>query len=149
MTVLLFTSAIILGIFLGAQICEGVLFVPYWKSLSPKDFFDLHKTFGKKIYQFFAPLTISATVIPLVTTAYSFYSSSESFPATLGMAIFTLLFFSTYFMYFKKANQGFATQSLAFEELPNELNRWGNWHWGRIALEFIAFIFALIALIQI
>lgn len=149
MIILLVTSTAILGVFLGAQICEGVLFVPYWKSLAPKDFFDLHQVFGKKIYQFFAPLTILATVIPLITTAYSFYSHSESFPTTLGMAVFTLLFFSTYFMYFKEANRKFATQSLTFEELPNELNRWGNWHWVRIILESIAFIFALVTLTQI
>lgn len=145
-TILYILSAGILGIFLGAQICEGVLFVPHWKSLHPKDFFEMHKTYGKKIYQFFAPLTIAATLIPLATTFYTIYlyGTEQLYPILMG--VFTLLFFSTYFLYFKKANASFAEESLSHEELPIELDRWGKWHWGRIVLEFFAFSFSLVSL---
>ena len=51
-------SAGILGIFLGTQICEGVLFVPYWKTMQPKDFFTFYKTYGKNIYQFLLQLLL-------------------------------------------------------------------------------------------
>jgi hypothetical protein len=88
-------SSAVLGVFLGAQITEGVLFVPYWKSLAAKDFFELHKVFANKIYQFFAPLTIAATLIPLGTIAYGFYSNSPIELAHILMALFTLLFFSS------------------------------------------------------
>ncbi len=77
-TILIALSTGILGIFLGAQIAEGVLFVPYWKALPPKDFFELHQTFGKKIHQFFAPLTIVATLVPLLTVAYGFFTNVSS-----------------------------------------------------------------------
>lgn len=142
-------SSGILGIFTGAQLCEGVLLVPYWKSMTPKDFFTMHKTYGKKIYQFFAPLTILATLIPITTTIYSISTNSELNYFSLGMGFFTLLFFSTYFIYFKNTNKNFAEASITHEELPQELDRWSKWHWARIGLEFVAFACSLLALSQL
>lgn len=139
-------SAAILGIFVGAQICEGALFVPYWKSMHPKDFFEMHKIYGKKIHQFFAPLTIAATIIPIVTAIYAVTHAIDGYLFSLLMGIFTFLFFITYFIYFKEANNRFAEESITYEELPKELNRWGKWHWSRIGLELIAFIFSLVGL---
>lgn len=136
----------ILGIFLGAQITEGVLFVPYWKALAPEDFYELHKTYGKKIYQFFAPLTILATFVPLTAVGYSLFSK-PSYPILFYLTgLFTLLFFSTYFLYFKKANKAFAEASIPYKDLPRAISKWGNWHWGRIIFEFMAFIFCIAAL---
>jgi len=138
-----------LGIFLGAQLAEGVLFVPYWKSLSPKEFFELHQTYGKKIYYFFAPLTIIATLLPLLTLAYGLLTNIQNNLSLILMGLFTTLFFSTYFLYFKKANKLFAEASIPHEDLPAELNKWGNWHWGRIVFEFIAFICSIVTLINL
>ncbi len=146
--ILLSLSIGILGVFLGAQIMEGVLFVPYWKTLPAKDFFELHQTFGKKIYQFFAPLTIIATILPLITLAYSSFIPTKGRFFIALMGICTVLFFSTYFLFFKEANQQFAEASIAYEALPQALETWGNWHWGRIVFEFWAFVFAIIALIN-
>ncbi|MFT5998383.1 MAG: hypothetical protein ACI81P_000836 [Neolewinella sp.] len=148
-TILIALSTGILGIFLGAQIAEGVLFVPYWKALPPKDFFELHQTFGKKIHQFFAPLTIVATLVPLLTVAYGFFTNVSSQLPLVLMGVFTILFFSTYFLYFKKANKLFAEARIPYENLPAELNKWGNWHWGRIVFESIAFICSIVVLIYL
>ena len=142
-------SAGILGIFVGAQICEGALFVPYWKSMPPKDFFEMHRIYGKKLYQFFAPLTIVATIIPIVTAIYAVTNSTNGYVFSLLMGIFSVLFFSTYYLYFKEANKRFAEESISYVELPMELNRWGQWHWSRIGLELIAFIFSLLGLASI
>jgi len=144
--ILLIISSGILGVFLGAQITEAVLFVPHWKTLSADDFFELHKTYGKKIYQFFAPLTIAATLLPLITVACSFINQSDNQILFGLMGFSTIAFFSTYFLYFKKANKSFADRSLTDKELPLELKRWGNWHWARICFELIAFICTLILL---
>jgi hypothetical protein len=138
-----------LGVFLGAQITEAVLFVPHWKALSADDFFEFHKTYGKKIYQFFAPLTIAATLLPLITVAYSFINQYDNQMLFGLMGFSTFAFFSTYFFYFKKANKSFAERSLTNEELPYELNRWGNWHYGRICFELIAFICTLLLMINL
>lgn len=53
--ILLIISSSILGVFLGAQITEAVLFVPHWKTLSADDFFELHKIYEKKIISFLHP----------------------------------------------------------------------------------------------
>ena len=142
-------SAGILGIFTGTQIAEAILFVPYWKGLEPKTFFLLHKTYGPKIYQFFAPLTIIATITPTATAIYSWFSNSPGMIFSVLMGVFALLFFCTYFLYFKKANQSFADGSLTEAELPIELERWEKWHWAWIYLEMAALICSLIAIIQI
>jgi hypothetical protein len=147
--ILYFLSAGVLGIFLGAQICEGALLVPHWKSMNPTDFFEMHKTYGKKIYRFFAPLTIVSTIIPIITAIYSVVYALEGSIFSLLMGGFTLLFFSTYFIFFKEANKRFAEASIPYQELPMALNSWGKWHWGRVVLEFIAFIFSLLGLISI
>jgi len=110
--ILLISSSSILGVFLGAQIAEAYLLVPYWKALPADEFFELHKVYGSKIHQFFAPLA----------------------------------FFSTYFLYFEKANNSFVDRALCDEELSLELDRWGAWHWGRIFFELIAFVCALVLL---
>ncbi len=141
-------SAGILGIFTGAQIAEGILFIPYWKSLEPQKFFLLHKTYGPKIYQFFAPLTIASTLIPIGTAVYSLAINSQGKVFSVFMGVFTLLFFVTYFIYFKKANKSFEDASLSDDELPVELIKWEKWHWTRIYLEIGALICSLIAIVK-
>ena len=108
MTELLYAlTAGILGIFAGAQIAEGVLFVPYWKSMEPAGFYKEHKTFGKKIYKFFAPLTITATIIPVGTMIYSLTTDAPGKMTALLTGFFTLLFFATYFLVFQKGQSTF------------------------------------------
>jgi Domain of unknown function (DUF1772) len=143
--ILLAFSIGILGIFTGTQIAEGALLVPYWKTLPGDVFFDLHKTYGKKIYRFFAPITIVATVLPVATVIYSLMTEIQTGIPMLLMGVFTLLFFSTYFIYFQKANKSFAEKSLTNEQLPQELDTWEKWHWGRIFCELIALICAIIS----
>ena len=63
------------------------------------------------------------------------------------MGLSAILFFSTYFLYFKKANKQFTEASIPYEHLGAELNKWGYWHWGRIIFESIAFIGSIIILI--
>ena len=142
-------STLVLGIFLGAQITEGVLLVPYWKSLAPKGFFELHRTYGKKIHRFFAPLTIAATIVPLLTVTYGCLINIQGKLSLILMGFSTIVFFSTYFLYFKKANEQFAEASVPYNLLPRELNRWENWHWGRIFFELMAFVCSIKVLAEI
>ncbi|MBE9033407.1 DUF1772 domain-containing protein [filamentous cyanobacterium LEGE 11480] len=147
-SILLLSSAAILGIFLGAQIAEAYLFVPIWKEMHPNDFFEQHKSVGPRIYHFFAPLTIAATGIPLATVLIGLLRNSSSNVLFWIMGTSTLAFFSTYFLYFKTANQKFADRKLSNDELPDELQRWGNWHWTRIGFEAIAFGCSIILLLN-
>ncbi|CAM1366904.1 hypothetical protein [Tenacibaculum xiamenense] len=148
MNILLAISSGSLGIFLGTQLTEAILMVPYWKSLTPNEFFQLHKTYGKKIYRFFAPITIIATVIPLITSILIIKSSNNFQWTALFMGTSTIAFFTTYFLYFKNANKSFADRSISDIQLPNSLKNWEHWHWARILFETIAFLCSLLLLIK-
>ncbi len=142
-TVLLVLSSGILGVFLGAQLTEAVLLVPFWKTMQPDAFFRLHQQHHQSLYRFYAPLTIAATLLPLATVVYLFLQQSGQPILLMAMGLSTLVFFSTYFIYFKRANRSFAERSLSDDALPGELRRWGRWHWGRVCFEAIAFGCAL------
>lgn len=145
--VMLLLSALILGVFLGAQLAEACLFVPIWRRMDPEDFFMQHQTVAPLIYRFFAPLTILATVTPLVTVLLHWASDSPHTVLLGVMAAATVAFFSTYFLYFKEANKKFAERALADSELPAELAKWSHWHWLRIVFECIAFVCCLALLL--
>ena len=145
--ILLLSSSLVLGIFLGAQIAEACLFVPIWKKMSPDDFFEQHESVAPLIYRFFAPLTIAATIIPLTAVLVNLFFNADQSLLIIIMGGSTLIFFSTYFLYFKQANQAFTDRSIANEALADELVRWGNWHWFRIVFEAIAFLCAGIILL--
>ena len=145
---MLLLSSLALGVFLGAQLTEAVLFVPNWKSLSADDFFDFYQKYGENIHRFFAPLTIVATAVPLLTVLYSFVNPGGNQVLFGLMGFSTLSFFSTYFLHFKKANQRYFVGSLSDKELPNELKKWGHWHWARIGFESLAFGLSLFLLME-
>ncbi len=148
MNILIVISSGSLGIFLGTQLTEAILMVPYWKSLTPNEFFQLHKTYGNKIYRFFAPITIVATIIPLVTAILIIQSSSTVNWSVLIMGISVIAFFATYFLYFKHANSNFENRSIHDHDLSKALINWEHWHWTRVSFELIAFLSSLIFLIK-
>lgn len=146
--ILLLVSTGILGIFLGTQLAEAALIVPYWKGLPPDDFFTFYKDYGKKLHQFYAPLTILAIILPVSSLVFSFITKQKIDLLMWGMVIFSLLFFATFFFYFKEANISFTERTILNETLPQALNTWANWHWTRVFFEAIAFICGLILLLK-
>ncbi len=145
---LLILSTATLGVFLGTQLTEAALIVPYWKNLSANDFFEFYKAYGKKLHQFYAPLTIASTILPIMTFVFSFFGKSKTDGYLWIMTIFSILFFASFFVYFKEANLSFAERTIADEALPQELIKWGRWHWGRIVCETVAFICGLFLLLK-
>lgn len=144
--ILLQLSTGVLGIFLGTQIAEALLIVPYWKSKSPDDFFAFYKTYGKGIHQFYAPITIAATILPVLTLIWSLLTAEKTSALLWLMLVFTLLFFASYFVYFKQANNRFSERSISNDQVSDKLTEWGKWHWGRVVCEFLAFVCALLSL---
>lgn len=147
--ILLLLSTCILGVFLGAQLTEAMLIVPYWKGLSADDFFKFYKTYGKKLNQFYAPLTIAATILPFATLVCSLFDKSKTDYLMWAMIVFTTLFFVTFFLYFKDANISFIERTISNKVLSNELIKWGKLHWGRVTCEVVAFVCALILLLKL
>jgi hypothetical protein len=144
--VLLSLCVCILGTFFGTQLAEAALIVPYWKGLSAADFFGFYRTYGGKLHQFYSPLTIAATVLPMATLGFSVFKKSKTDWYLWLMAAFSVLFFSTFFVYFKEANLSFTERTITDQMLPLELLRWEKWHWTRVGFEGIAFICGLISL---
>ena len=141
-------TALILGLFVGSLLTEGMILVPYWRSLKPETFLELHGTLGPRLFRYFAPLTVASTLIPAVTFGYCFWIGAEGWPYSATVAATQLAILGTFFYYFKSANASFASGSVSVDGLQAELSRWSNWHWLRTAMGLVAFVLSLIALLN-
>jgi len=146
---LLYFSIAVFSIFIGSQITEGVLLVPYWQSLSSTDFYAYYNEFGLSIGQFYTVLTIVAALIPILLSIYCKLINSNALRCALISSFFAILFVSSFYIYFKDANELFYQASLSDIELKNELIIWSYWHWGRIIIEFVSLVFLILSLIKI
>ena len=63
MNVVRLLSAVSLGLLAGSLSLEGMVLVPYWRSLESSAFAELHASFAPRLYSFFAPLTAVAVLI--------------------------------------------------------------------------------------
>jgi len=141
-----FFSAGLLGLFVGALLAEGALFIPYWRALPAKQFFALHKVHGPRLYRFFAPLTVAATMSAVVTAVACALADHPGRWPALAAGILSASMVGLYFLYFKRANASFAAASLSADELSTELNLWAEWHWARVVIGVAAFVAALLGL---
>lgn len=133
----------IFAIFLGSQITEGVLLVPYWQSLPAEKFYEYYHDFGPSLGRFYTPLTIVATLISIVFAVFSFLKKSPAFRYFFISALFSIGFILCFYFYFKGANELFYQASLSESELKQELVVWSQWHWGRVGLEFLGLLFLI------
>tara|TARA_R110002072_G_scaffold125612_3_gene261824 strand:- start:1443 stop:1913 length:471 start_codon:yes stop_codon:yes gene_type:complete len=146
---LLYFSVAIFSIFIGSQITEGLLLVPYWKSLSSNEFYLYYDQFGGYIGKFYTILTIVAALIPVAISIYAKRIGSGGFKLALCSSLFAILFIGCFYVYFKGANELFFNASLSELELSDELIVWNYWHWARIGLELISLFFLIASLIKI
>ncbi len=144
-----YCPVVIFSIFVGSQITEGVLLVPYWQSLSSDDFYSYYKAFGPRIGQFYTILTIVAALIPISFSIYCKLINSNAFKWALGSSFFAVHFILCFYVYFKGANELFYQAALSDIALKKELVTWSYWHWGRVALEIISLIFLIFSMIKI
>ncbi len=141
-----FSLVAIFSIFIGAQITEGVLLVPYWQSLSANEFHAYYDEFGPSIGMFFTILTIVAALIPILLSIYCKLIKSRAVGFAFASSLFAILFVASFYLYFKGANQQFLQSTFTESELKNELLIWRNWHWGRVVAEVISLLFLMLAL---
>ena len=138
--------AAIFSIFIGSQITEGALLVPYWQSLPASDFYAYYNQFGPSIGKFYTVLTIVAALIPIGVSVYCKMINSSALKYALISSFFAILFVSSFYIYFKGTNDLFYQAALSDIELQKELVTWSYWHWGRIVLEFISLGFLMLTL---
>jgi Domain of unknown function (DUF1772) len=139
-------SAASWGMFAGAMLTEGLVLVPYWRSLTPSEFFVWYKANDKRLLDFFGPLTSLTALFAIVAAFISLWQSHPSKWLGLVTAIISIVVISTFFLYFQKANASFATASLKADDVARELTRWATWHWWRTILSLVALILSMLSL---
>src|SRR5262245_27045625 len=60
-----------LALFVGALLTEAMVLVPMWRTLRPQEFFSLHAAHAHRLYTFFAPLTVTATLLAVAAAIAS------------------------------------------------------------------------------
>jgi hypothetical protein len=140
-------SCLALGLLAGSLLTEGVILVPYWRTMEPKEFLSLHSSIGPRLFMFFAPLTISATVLPVLAAAMPFILGVTAHWLSVVPAIIALSMLAIYFAYFKGANESFESGSVGVDGLSEELAKWAKWHSIRVVLCLTAFFISLIVIL--
>lgn len=144
--ILFFLSIIIFSIFLGSQITEGLLLVPYWKSLSKTEFYEYYSEFGQPIGRFYTILTIIATMIPISISVYCFFNKLRALKYSTISSLFAILVIVIFYIYFKDTNQQFYDASFDTDRLKSALKCWEFMHWLRVLFEIISLISLIITL---
>jgi len=144
-----FFSIAIFSVFLGSQITEAFLLVPYWKTLTAVEFYEYYALWGSKIGRFYTLLTVLATLIPISVCVYCFRIKSRAQRSALLSSFFALSVVVLFYVYFKGTNEQFYEASFSAELLKSELEIWGNWHWVRILLEFLTLIYLILTFITL
>ncbi|MEP3226527.1 MAG: DUF1772 domain-containing protein [Parasphingorhabdus sp.] len=135
-------ATLAIGLFAGALLTEGCILVPYWRAMEPSEFLQRHSEMGPSLFRYFAPLTTAAVLL----SVFAAIASQFSGPAINGQvlaALMSVAALSVFFVYFKTANEKFASQRISEKELPTELAKWSNWHWLRTALVIGAFAISI------
>lgn len=133
----------IFAIFVGSQITEGALFVPYWKSMSPEEFHEYYNEYGPMIGRFYTVLTIIAALIPILLTLYCKKHQLKGGTEAAISAFLAILFVSCFYIYFKGANAAFYNDVMDAQVLQDTLQTWSLWHWGRVIIECLSLFFLI------
>ena len=150
MNALRFVSALTLGLLAGALSLEGFVLVPFWRSLRPESFADLHEGFASRLYPFFAPLTATATslavVAGLAVVGQGRWAGADW--CTVASAILAVSLLVVYRLYFHSANRRLPVLAATNTDgaLAAELRRWHRIHQARTVVCVTAFVLALLGL---
>lgn len=133
-------SVVVLGLLAGSLALEMFVFVPYWRTIRSDDFYGLHHQVGPLLFRYFAPLTGLAAVVPVAAAVVGRNSAGSSWRwAAAALSVGVLAFFP---LFFKKANEAFASRSVAVADLPSALYRWAQVHTVRTAVAVAAVVVA-------
>lgn len=143
------SATLCLGLFAGSLLTEALLLVPYFRSLGHAEFYRLHADFGPRLYRYYAPLTLAATIIPLLSSiALTLLRPQGSLLALVATGLGCIIL-ATYLAYFRRANAAFAAKSLDAPSLTLALGQWSRVHSLRTALALTAFAASTLSLIQL
>lgn len=143
MNTLRLVSAILVGLLAGSLCLEGLVLVPYWRSLRSDAFADLHAGFAPRLYRFFAPLTAAATSVSLASGLAVAWRSERDLADwyTVASAVLAASLLAFYGLYFRSANERLPLLAAAGDDtaLSAELRRWQRIHLTRTVVSVGAF----------
>jgi hypothetical protein len=134
-----------LGIFVGAMLTEGLVLVPYWRSLPVDAFYSWYSANDKRLVGFFGPLTWLAALLALAAAAIAWWTAHPGRWYSLAAAACILAVVAMFFLYFERANATFSLGRMPNDELQVELNRWAAWHVVRSDVSLAALLAAALA----
>lgn len=141
-------SALSLGLLAGSLSLEGLVLVPYWRSLGSSAFAELHAGFAPRLHSFFAPLTAVAVLISVAAGGAVAWTTeldaADWFTVVAAALAGSLLAF--YRLYFHTANARLPVLASAGNEvaLGAELRRWQRTHQVRTIVSVAAFVLAML-----
>ena len=127
-------AMILVGLLAGSLLLEGLVLVPFWRTLPHKRFYELHGPTGPKLFRYFAPLTLLAVLSAVATVA-----SAPTEPLLLFSAACLLATLVVFFLYFKSANEKLSVHEYGQPGLTIALKEWAIWHHLRTGFVLVGF----------
>ena len=134
------------GMFAGSMLTEGAVLVPYWRALSPAEFFAYYKANDQRLLRFFAVVTALAALATWAAAALAWATSHSGLGPIALASLLSLVYVAMFPVYFARANASFSAASVPAAELPAVLARWHQLHWVRSAVACAALAALLFAL---
>lgn len=144
-----FLSAGSIGLYAGAMLTEGFILVPIWRSAAPAEFYSWYAANGGRLQGFFGPITWAAGLLAIAAALVASWVGQPGRWTAVAAAALMAVAASSFFVYFKRANESFARGGSSEADLPAELTRWASWHRSRTAVSLGALAAALLSLARI
>jgi hypothetical protein len=144
-TVLVFLSAAMLGVMVGALLTEALVLVPFWRSLPAAGFLQWYRDNGRLLLQFYGPLEVVAAALTVLATVAVRLRDGVAQPYLVLACTSCVLVLAMFPLYFRAANASFAAATIAPDRVAGELGRWARWHWLRTSIAAAGFAAALLA----
>ncbi|HYC55895.1 MAG TPA: DUF1772 domain-containing protein [Candidatus Binatia bacterium] len=145
MSLLRVLAAVALGLFAGANLAEGGLLVPYWRSLPAAEFFTWYAANDERLYSFFSRLTILTAVPVLAVAVISWWKADSTRWLSICAGALLIGCIVMFPLYFEAANSSFSAAAPSEPQLADELARWSTWHWVRTVMAMVAFVLTVLA----
>jgi hypothetical protein len=134
------------GVFVGAELTEALVLVPFWRALPPAEFLGWYAANDRRLLGFFGPLTSVTALLALAAALASLWQGHPGRWAAVAAAVLAVAVVASFFLYFRDVNASFAAATIRAEDVGAELGRWSAWHWLRTGLGVAAFAAAWLSL---
>src|SRR5258705_13685229 len=96
----LLLAAVTLGVFVGCQLTEGLVLVPYWRELSPHEFLAWYAANDRRLLGFFGAVTVTTLLVVLVRSAAALWTAVPGRWAALLATVLYLAVLAVVPLYF-------------------------------------------------